>query len=54
LSQAGDRIGSYYVIDIKNLDEGIEIAARIPTSSFGCVEVRPLMKMRASDALDAE
>ncbi len=36
-------IGGYYVIDVSNLDEALDWAAKIPNSHFGTVEVRPVM-----------
>jgi len=36
-------IGGYYVIDVANLDEALDWAARIPNSHFGTIEVRPVM-----------
>ena len=36
-------IGGYYVIDVANLDEALDWAARIPNATFGTVEVRPCM-----------
>lgn len=36
-------IGGFYVIDVANLDEAIEWAARIPNVHFGSVEVRPVV-----------
>jgi hypothetical protein len=31
------------VLDVKDLDEAIEWAAKIPGSQFGSVEIRPVM-----------
>ena len=36
-------IGGYYVIDVANLDDALDWAARIPNAHFGTVEVRPVM-----------
>ena len=36
-------IGGFYVIDVANLDEALDWAARIPNVHFGTVEVRPVM-----------
>jgi hypothetical protein len=37
--------GAYYVFETDNLDEAIELAARIPAARFGgAIEVRPLME----------
>ncbi|HSL74852.1 MAG TPA: YciI family protein [Ilumatobacteraceae bacterium] len=37
-------IGGYYVIDVADLDEALDWAARIPNAHFGTVEVRPVME----------
>ena len=37
--------GGYIVFDADNLDEAIELAARIPAARFGgAIEVRPLVE----------
>jgi hypothetical protein len=35
-------LGGYYLIDVRDLNEAIGIAARHPGTRFGGVEVRPL------------
>jgi hypothetical protein len=35
-------LGGYYLIRCENLDQALEIAARLPTARYGSVEVRPL------------
>ena len=37
-----EQLGGYYVIEAKNLDEAIRVAAKIPGAWIGCVEVRPI------------
>ena len=37
-----EQLGGYYVIEAKDLDEAIQVAARIPGAWIGCVEVRPI------------
>ncbi len=37
-------IGGYYLIDVANLDEALDWAAKIPSVRFGTVEVRPVME----------
>jgi len=37
-------IGGFYVIDVANLDEALDWAAKIPNAHFGTVEVRPVME----------
>lgn len=43
-AETREQLGGYYLIEAADLDEAIEIAARIPAASHGCVEVRPLME----------
>ena len=38
-------LGGFYLIDVKNLDEAIAIAARHPGARFGTVEIRPVLEI---------
>lgn len=38
-----EQLGSYFLIDAKDLDAAMAIAARIPDARFGAVEIRPVM-----------
>jgi hypothetical protein len=40
-----EHLGGYFLIDAKNLDEAIGVAARIPGARKGTVEIRPVMEM---------
>jgi hypothetical protein len=40
-----EELGGYYIIDVADLDEALEWAARNPAASYGAVEVRPIMTM---------
>jgi hypothetical protein len=44
-AETREHLGGYYLIDAKDLDEAIAIAARIPSAQMGSIEVRPIMKM---------
>ena len=37
-----EQIGGYYVIEASEIDEAIQVAARIPGAKMGCVELRPI------------
>jgi len=41
-TETKELIGGYYVIDARDREEAIQIAARIPGAWIGCVEVRPI------------
>ena len=44
-AETKEQMGGYYVVNCKDLDEAIEIAARIPGAAEGCIEVRPIWDM---------
>jgi hypothetical protein len=41
-AETKEQLGGYYVIEAKDLDEAIEVAARIPGGWIGSVELRPI------------
>jgi hypothetical protein len=45
-AETREQLGGYYLIEAKNLDEAISIAARIPSAKWGSVEVRPIRVFR--------
>ena len=42
-AETREQLGGYYLIEAKDLDEAIAIAARIPSAQSGAIEVRPLV-----------
>jgi hypothetical protein len=42
-AETREQLGGYYLIEAKDLDDAIKIAARIPSARLGSVEVRPVM-----------
>ena len=42
-AETKEQLGGYYLIEAKDLDEATKIAARIPSSKYGSIEVRPIM-----------
>jgi hypothetical protein len=41
-AETKEQLGGYYLVEAKDLDEAIAIAARIPGARFGSIEVRPV------------
>jgi hypothetical protein len=41
-AETREQLGGYYLVEAKNLDEAIAIAARIPGAKHGSIEVRPV------------
>ncbi len=44
-AETREQLGGYYIVEAKDLDEAIGIAARIPGARFGSIEVRPIRKI---------
>ena len=42
-----EQLGGFYMIEAKDLNEAIQLAARIPGARYGGVEVRPIMEVGA-------
>ena len=45
-AETKEQLAGYYLLECKDLDEAIAIAARIPHASVGTIEVRPVMGHR--------
>ncbi len=41
-AETKEQLGGYYVIEARDMNEAIQVAARIPGAWIGCVEVRPI------------
>ena len=44
-AETAEQMGGYYLVECANLDEAIDVAAKIPGARFGSIEVRPLWEM---------
>ena len=44
-AETKDQLGGFYLVDCKDLDEAIEVAARIPDARRGSIEIRPIMEV---------
>ena len=42
-AETREQLGGYFLVEAKNLDEAIGIAARVPMARKGTVEVRPVI-----------
>ena len=42
-AETREQLGGYYLVEAKDLDAAIAIAARIPGAKAGSIEVRPVM-----------
>ena len=46
-AETKEQFGGFYLVDVDSEDEALEWAAKIPSSRYGRVEVRPLMQIPA-------
>ena len=42
-AETREQLGGYYLVEAKDLDTALAIAARIPGAATGAIEVRPIM-----------
>jgi hypothetical protein len=41
-AETREQLGGFYLVEAKNLDEALALAARIPSARHGSIEVRPI------------
>ena len=44
-AETREQLGGYFLVEAKNLDEALTVAARIPMACKGTVEVRPVIEI---------
>ena len=45
-AETKEQLAGFYLIEARDLDEAIALAAKIPPARVGCVEVRPVRPIR--------
>ena len=43
-AETQEQLGGYYLIEATDLNDAIQVAARIPSSRIGSIEIRPIME----------
>ena len=43
--QTSEQLGGYYIVECEDMDEALELAARIPGAGYGTIEVRPVLEL---------
>jgi|ERR1051326_4127345 hypothetical protein len=46
-AETKEQLGGYFLVEARDLDEALAIAARIPSAATGSIEVRPLVMQQA-------
>ncbi len=42
-AETREQLGGFYLIEARDRDEAVQVAARIPAARTGCIEVRPVV-----------
>ena len=45
-AETKEQLAGYYLVEAKDLDEAMKLAARIPSARLGTIEVRPVFQMK--------
>ena len=47
-AETKEQLGGYFLVEARDLDDAMAIAARIPSATTGTIEVRPVVVQQAS------
>jgi hypothetical protein len=53
-AETKEALGGFYMVDARDLDEAIELAARIPAAAHGSIEVRPIWEFAPGEMGNTE
>ncbi|MFN0299432.1 MAG: YciI family protein [Burkholderiales bacterium] len=53
-AETKEQLAGFYMIEARDLNEAIQLAAKIPPARVGCVEVRPVRPIREMVARSAD
>jgi len=42
-AETKEQLGGFYLIDTPDMGDAIEVASKIPSARYGCIEVRPVL-----------
>ena len=45
-AETKEQLAGFYLVEARDLNEAIQIAAKIPPAEVGCIEVRPIKPIR--------
>lgn len=52
-AETREQLGGFFLVEAKDLDEAIDIAARIPAGRWGTVEIRPVVEITGLPTIGA-
>jgi hypothetical protein len=52
-AETKEQLGGFYLVDCRDIDEAIELAARIPGATHGSIEIRPIWDLPSGSTAEA-
>lgn len=53
-AETKEALGGFYMVDATDLDDAIQLAAKIPGAKHGSIEIRPIFEYGAAEGLSSE
>ena len=47
-AETKEQLGGFILIEARDLNDAIQVASKIPSGRFGCIEVRPIMELTSN------
>jgi hypothetical protein len=44
-AETREQLGGYFIVDVRDLDDAIAIAGRLPGARLGTIEIRPILEI---------
>lgn len=48
-AETKEQLAGFYLLDVKDLNEAIHVASKIPPARYGSIEIRPVRELQATD-----
>jgi hypothetical protein len=52
-AETKEQLGGFYLVDCRDIDEAIDLAARIPGAKHGSIEIRPIWDLPSGSSAEA-
>lgn len=52
-AETKEQLGGFYLVECRDIDEAIELAARIPGATHGSIEIRPIWDLPSGSSAEA-
>lgn len=52
-AETKEQLGGFYLVDCRDIDEAIELAAQLPGATHGSIEIRPIWDLPSGSSAEA-